>query len=62
MSQGRDILMPEGGDAVSDSRNRKVRMRVSGVLERLPGKLVSRQVLLFSLLLGDEVGMCRAVL
>jgi hypothetical protein len=49
--------MSEGGDAVSGGSCRSVLMCVLGVLQGLPGMLVPGQVILFSLLLGNTMGM-----
>jgi len=54
--------MSEGGDAVSD-RPRRLSMltRFGGVLQSLPRMLVSGQVILLSLPLGNTMGVRRAV-
>jgi len=61
MSQRRDVIMSEGGDAMP-ARNR-VRMLV-GVLRLFEGQasmLVAAQVIVLSILLGDTMGMRSAV-
>jgi hypothetical protein len=47
----------EGGDAMSGRSRLSIPMGVFGVLEGLPRMLVSRQVLLLSVLLGRAMGM-----
>src|SRR5580700_9296049 len=55
-----DIGMPECGDAVCVSGLR-LRVGLLGVLLGLSGVLLCRQVLLFSMLFGDAVGVSGAV-
>jgi len=57
ISQGRDVIMSECGDAMSSRSPLSMRMSVLGVLEGLTGMLVPRQVILLSLLLGNTMGM-----
>jgi hypothetical protein len=52
-----DVLMPEGGDAVSNGGRVSVLLSVLGMLEGLPGMLLSGQVILLSLLLANAVEM-----
>lgn len=56
MRQGRDVSMSECGYSMSD-RSLSMLMGFLGMLEGLPRMLGSGQVLLFSLLLGDTMGM-----
>jgi hypothetical protein len=60
ISEGRNVSMSECGDAMSDCSNRPMRILTSplGVLQCLPGMLVSRQVILFS----NTMGMRRSVM
>jgi hypothetical protein len=53
--------VPECGDAVSNRSSLSLPMSVLGVFEGLPGVLVSRQVLLLSVLLGGAMGVCSHV-
>jgi hypothetical protein len=54
--------MPECGDAMSN-RTRRLTMlaRFGEVLQSLPRMLVSGQMILFSLLLGNAMGVRRAI-
>jgi hypothetical protein len=62
IGEGFDIGTSEGSHAVSDrGSNRSMLMRLGGVFNSLPGMLVSRQVILFSLLLAGEMGVRRAI-
>jgi hypothetical protein len=61
MSQGGDVIVPESGDAMPNRSRLSVLMGVLGVLQRLPWVLVSRQMILFSLLPGNTMGMRGAV-
>jgi hypothetical protein len=61
MGEDCDVIMSECGNAVSSRTRLSMLMSVLGVLKVLPGILVSRQVILFSLLLGNTMGMCRTV-
>ena len=49
--------MPECGDAMARHSRLSMLVSRSGVLQGLPGRLVSRQVLRVSLLLGNAMGM-----
>jgi hypothetical protein len=51
--------MSECGNAVSDCSSRRLMIltRLSGVLQSLPRMLVSRQIILFSLLLASPMGV-----
>jgi len=62
MSQRRNVIMSEGSDAMPYRRVRSLLMGGWGMLESLPGMLVSGQVLLFAMLLRDAMGVRRAVL
>jgi hypothetical protein len=54
--------MSECGDAMSNRGWRwSVPMAVRDVLQGLPGMLVSSEVILFSLVLGNTMGVRRAV-
>jgi hypothetical protein len=57
MSEGGDVLMPERGDAMSHGSRLSMLRSVLGVLEGLPGMLLSSQVILLSLLLANTVDM-----
>jgi len=61
VSEDCDVIMAERVDGVSRRRRQRMPMSVFGVLQGLPGILVSRQVILFSLLLADTMGMRGAV-
>jgi hypothetical protein len=62
MGQGCDLSMSERSYAVSNgSSTRSLPMRLVGMLHRLPRMLVSRQMILFSLLLRDTMGVRGAV-
>jgi hypothetical protein len=61
VSQGGDVRMSEGGDAVSNRSWRLIMMDIWGVLQGLPRNLVSGQVILFPLLLGDTMGVRGAI-
>jgi hypothetical protein len=61
MSAGGDFVVSKRGDAVGHSSPTRMLMSFFGVLQRLPGMLVSRQVILLSLLFGHPMGMRRAV-
>jgi hypothetical protein len=60
ISESSDIGMSECGDAVRSGRLRML-LGLLGVLLGLPGVLRSRQVLLFSMLFGDAVGVSGAI-
>jgi hypothetical protein len=49
--------MPECGDAMARNSRLSILVSLSGVLQGLPGRLVSRQMLRASLLLGNAMGM-----
>ncbi len=55
--------MSECGDAMSNRRSRRLMVMESGrgVLQGLPRNLVSGQVILFPLLLGNTMGVRRAI-
>jgi hypothetical protein len=57
MSEGCDVVMSECGNAMFGRSRLSMMMSVLGVLQGLAGVLVSRQVILFSLLLGNTMGM-----
>jgi len=57
MSEGRDVVVSECGDAMSNHSRLRMPMSVFGILQGLPRKLVCRQVILFSLLFGNTMGM-----
>lgn len=61
MRKGRDVVVSECGDAMPNRSRLRLRMRLFSALQRLPRMLVSRQVLLFPLLLGNPMCMCGAV-
>ena len=62
MSQRCDVLMCEGTDAVSSHRQLSMLMSNLGMLQGLPGLLVSGQVILFARLLrGAAMGVRRDV-
>jgi hypothetical protein len=56
-SQGGDIIVSEGGDAMSDRSRLSMPLSVLRVLKGLPRMLLSSQVILFSLLLANPMGM-----
>jgi hypothetical protein len=57
MREGRDLVMPECGDPVSGRSLVSMLMSSLRVCEFLPRLLVSRQVLLLSVLLAHTMGM-----
>jgi hypothetical protein len=61
MSESRDIVVPEGGDAVFSGRRLSVTMCVVGVLQGLPRELVSRKVILLSVLFRNRMGVRRYI-
>jgi hypothetical protein len=61
IGEGRDVIVPECDDAMSGRSRLSVPMSVFGVFEGLPRMLVSRQVLLLSVLLGGAMGMRRDI-
>jgi len=61
MSQGCDVVMSKARDSMSGGRRLSVLMSVPRVLERLPGVLVSGQMILLSMLLRHTMGMRGAV-
>jgi hypothetical protein len=61
MREGRDLIMPECGDPMSGRSPVSMLMSSLRVCEFLPRLLVSRQVLLLSVLLANTVGMCGAL-
>ena len=64
ISEGRNVSMSECGDAMSDCSNRPMRILTSplGVLQCLPGMLVSCQLILLSLLFSNTMGMRHSVM
>jgi hypothetical protein len=62
MSKGCDIIVSERGDAMCGRSRLSRLMAIWGMLEGLPRMLVSRDVILVSLLLADTMGMRGAVL
>jgi hypothetical protein len=56
-SEGGDVFMPEGGDAMANGSRLSLQVSFFGVLEGLPGMFLSRQVILFSVFLSHTVGM-----
>ncbi len=57
MSKGCDVIVSEGGDAMSRDHRLRVLVRLLGVLQGLPGMFLSSLVFLLSLRLGDPVSM-----
>jgi hypothetical protein len=57
MGEGCDVIVAECGDAMANGDRLSVLLSALGVLEGLAGRLVSGEVLPFSMLLGDAVGM-----
>jgi hypothetical protein len=57
MSEGGDLIMSECSYPVSDCSRLRMQMSILSMLEGLSCMFVSRQVILFPLLLGDIVGM-----
>lgn len=57
MSEGGDVRVAEGGDAVSHGRREGLFMGIPGMLEGLPGRLAPREVLVIAMLRGNIVGM-----
>jgi len=62
IGEGCDLSMSECGDAMSNRGRRwGVPLAVRDVLQGLPGMLVSSEVILFSLVLGNTMGVRHAV-
>ncbi len=62
MSQSSDVIVSKHADAVAGHGRQRVLMSASGMLQCLPGPLVSRLVILFPLLLiRHAMGMRRAI-
>ena len=61
MSQCCDIIMPKPGDTMPGRSRQTMLMSVLGVLEGLSRMLVSGQMFRLALLLGNAMGMRRAV-
>jgi hypothetical protein len=57
MSERCNVIVSECGDAMSHRSRMGLPRGLLRVLERLPRMLMSRQVILFSMLLGNPVGM-----
>lgn len=58
ISEGRDIGMPERGDPMTEGRNPgRMLTGFRGVLVGLPRLFVSSQVILFSVLFGNTMGV-----
>jgi hypothetical protein len=62
VSQGGNVGMPEGGNAVSDRRSSLVIVRGLRMLGSLPCQFMSGQVILLSLLLGYTMRVSGAIL
>src|ERR1035438_5110307 len=56
-SQGCDIIVPEGGDAMPHRNRLSMLMSLLGVLQRLPRVLLPSQVILLSVLLSNTMHM-----
>src|ERR1017187_7900246 len=54
-SQGGDVFVPEGGDAMPHRNCLSMLMSLLGVLQRLPRVLLPGQVILLSVLLGNTM-------
>jgi hypothetical protein len=61
MSERGDVIVSEGGNAMRSRRPLGVTISAPGVLQSLPRMFVSGQMILISVLLGDTMGMRRAV-
>jgi hypothetical protein len=61
MREGRNVIMPECSNAMSRGAARSLPMSLRRVLELLPRMLVSRQVLLLSVLLANNMCMFGAL-
>src|ERR1035441_7274802 len=61
MREGRDLIMSERDDAMPGRRRLSMLLGVLGAFECLPRMLVSCQVFLFSMLLGNIVGVRRDI-
>jgi hypothetical protein len=61
MSESCDLVVPEGGDAMFGGRRLGVPMRVVRVLQGLPRQLVSRKVILLSVLFRNRMGVRRYI-
>jgi hypothetical protein len=61
MSKSGDIMMSESGDAVTDSSRLSAPMSVWGVLEGLPRMFVPGLVILFAVLLTNDMGVRAAI-
>jgi hypothetical protein len=52
-----DFIMPKWGDAMSAGNRLRMPVGLVRVFQRLPGSLLAGRVILFSVLLGDPMGM-----
>lgn len=57
LREGGDVLMPESGGAMADRSCLSLPMSFFGMLQGLPRMFLSRQVILFSVLLTHTVGV-----
>jgi len=62
MSESCNIVMPECGDPMPSRNRLNIRKRVVEVLEGMPRILVSRRMILFTLVLGNAMGMRSAIM
>ena len=62
MCKSGDIVMPESGDAMSYRGRLRTLLSSTSMFESLGGKLVCRQVVLFSMLFAHPMGMPGAIL
>ena len=62
MGERRDVIMSECGDAMAGRSYVSVRVSLLRMLERLPGMLMSGQVILVPLLLANPMEVRRTVL
>ena len=62
LREGGDVLMPECGGAMANRSRLRLPMSFFGVLQRLPRMLLPRQVILFSMLFANTMGVGGAVL
>jgi hypothetical protein len=61
VSEGGDIVVPKGGDAMFGGRPFGMPMSILRVLQGLPRKLVRGTVILHSVLLGNVMGVRRDI-
>ena len=61
MRQGCDLIVSEGRNTMSSGSCMTVLLSLRRVLELMPRMLMSRQMVLLSVLLAHTVGVCRGI-